>query len=183
MRTVILYASMLVMGYITACKTVPEGMSEVKSPFSGSKYESNRRWFRATASGESMNLETSKDKALLSAKQRLAGQIQTQVKNVAESYKGERQADNTLDEYNERFQQMTREVMNQVLVEAQIMETKTYVTKDKRYTTFVALEARKRIVYRRLKDVAKSKTSLSEADKKYISEMMDKAIKDLEDED
>jgi hypothetical protein len=182
MKTQILL-SMLVIGSLTACRTAPEGMTEMKSPFSGNKYESNRRWFRATASGESMNLETSKDKALLSAKQRLAGQIQTQVKNVAESYKGERQADNTLGDYNERFQQLTREVMNQVLVEALIMETKTYTTKDQRYTTYVAMEARKKAVYRRLKDMAQARTSLSEADKKYISEMLDKAIKDLEDED
>lgn len=175
--------AMLVIGWMTACKTAPEGMTEVKSPFSGNKYESNNRWFRATASGESMNLETSKDKALLSAKQRLAGQIQTQVKSVSESYKGERQAGNTLDEYNERFQQLTREVMNQVLVEAQIFDTKTYTTKDKRYVTYIALEARKKSVYKKLREIAQTRATLSEADKKYISDMLDKAIKDLHDGD
>ena len=62
---------------ISGCSFKMAGMKEVKEPFSGSKYASNGRWFRGTGSGESMNLETSKDKAMLSAKQRLASGVQT----------------------------------------------------------------------------------------------------------
>lgn len=174
---------MLVIGSITACKTVPDGMTEVKTPFSGNKYESNNRWFRATASGESMNMETAKDKALLTAKQRMASQIQTQIKNVSESYKGERQADQTLGEFNERFQSLTREVMSQILVDVNLFDTRTFQTKDKKYVIYVALESRKKVVYQKLKEIAQTRSSLSEADRKYIQQMLDKTIQDLGDND
>ena len=169
---------------LAACKTKMEGMQEVKTPFSGNKYEGNLRWFRAVASGESMNLETSKDKALLSAKQRLAASVQTQLKQVSESYKGERMVGDNLGDINERFQQLTREVLNQVLVEVQVIDEKVY-QKDqgKTYVTWVAIEARKRRVYMKLKEIANTRTSLSDADKAYISKMMDEAIRETGDTD
>lgn len=164
-----------------ACSPKMEGLKEVKGPFNGNKYESNGRWFRATGSGESMSLETSRDKASLMAKQRLASGIQTQIKNVSEDYKGERQADNTIGDFNDRFQQLTREVMNQVIVEIQTIDEKTYQKTDKTYITYVAFEARKKTVYKKLKEIAMQKQSLSDKDKKQVQEMIDKAIKDLDD--
>ncbi len=169
---------------LIGCKSKMEGMNEVKTPFSGSKYEGNNRWFRAVASGESLDLETSKDKALLSAKQRLASNVQTQIKSVSENYKGERIVGDNMGDFNERFQQLTREVMNQVLVEVQTIDEKVYQNPtNKRYTTWVALEARKKNVYKKLKEIANTRTSLSDKDKAYISKMMDEAIKELNDND
>ncbi len=166
----------------TACKTKMENMSEVKTPFSGNKYESNKRWFRAVASGESMNLETSKDKAMLSAKERLAASIQTQLKSVTENYKGERIVGDNMGDFNERFQQLTREVTNQTLVEVQLIEQKVFQNNtNKNYVTWVALEARKRIVYKKLKEIANTRSTLSDKDKAYINQMLDDAIKELDD--
>ncbi len=166
---------------ISGCSFKMAGMKEVKEPFSGSKYESNGRWFRGTGSGESMNLETSKDKAMLSAKQRLASGVQTQIKTVSEEYKGERQADNAIGDFNDRFQSLTREVMSQILIEVQTIDSKTFQKSDRTYVSYVALEARKKTLYKKLKEIAAQKTSLSDKDKKYIQEMMDKAIKNLDD--
>jgi hypothetical protein len=166
-----------------SCSPKMEGMTEVKGPFTGNKYETNGTWFRGVGSGESMNLETSKDKALLAAKQRLASSIQTQIKTVSEEYKGERQADAAIGDFNDRFQSLTREVMNQVLVEVQTIDEKTYQKKDRNYITYVALEARKKTVYKKLKEIALQRQSLSDKDKKYIQEMMDQTIKNLNDGD
>lgn len=165
------------------CKTKMPGMTEVNTPFKGNKYESNKRWVRAVASGESMSLETSKDKAMLTAKQRLASSMQTEIKQVAENYKGERQVDGTIGDFNERFQQLTREVMSQLLVEVQTIDEKVYQNDQKNYVTWVALEARKKTIYKKLKEQAKMRQSLSEKDKAVIEQMIDSAIKDLEDQD
>lgn len=182
-RSIYVLAITIIMALI-ACKSTPDGMNEVKTPFRGNKYESNRRFFRAVGSGESMNLETSRDKAMLTARQRLAAEVQTQIKNVSENYKGERTVGDNMGDFNERFQQMTREVMSQVLVETQVFDSRTFVSKDtKRYTTYVAMEARKRTVYRKLKEITQTSTSLSEADRANISRMIDEAIKDTGDED
>jgi hypothetical protein len=177
------YLIIILLGLTTlySCSPKMDGMTEVKGPFNGSKYEGNKRWFRATGSGESMNLETSKDKALLTAKQRLASSVQTTIKTVSEDYKGERQADNTIGDFNDRFQAITREVMSQVLVEVQTIDEKTYQNKSKNYVTYVALEARKKTVYKKLKEIAMQKQSLSDKDKKQVQEMIDKAVKDLDD--
>lgn len=167
---------------ITACKSNKE-LTEVKTPFRGNAYESNNRWFRATGSGESLNLETSKDKALLAAKQRLAATIQTQIKQVSESYKGERMVGDDMGDFNERFQQLTREVMNQVLVDVRTIDEKTFQqTGNKHYVTWVALEARKRDVYKQLKAIAASKPGLSDKDKAYIKHLMDDALAELKDD-
>ncbi|MFA6259947.1 MAG: hypothetical protein WC760_00625 [Bacteroidia bacterium] len=165
------------------CKTKMPGMTEVQTPFTGNKYESNNRWVRAVASGESMHLETSKDKALLSAKQRLAAGVQTQIKQVSENYKGERQADETIGDFNERFQQLTREVMNQILVEIQTIDERVFQNGQRNYVTWVALEARKKTIYNKLKEQAKLRQSLSDKDKATIEKMIDQAIADLDDKD
>jgi hypothetical protein len=179
--------SILILALLTVvgigCKTKMPGLTEVNTPFKGNKYESNKRWVRAVASGESMSLETSKDKAMLTAKQRLASGMQTEIKQVAENYKGERQVDGTIGEFNERFQQLTREVMSQILVEVQTVDEKVYQNDKKNYVTWVALEARKKTIYKKLKEQAKMRQSLSEKDKAVIEQMIDSAIKDLEDEE
>jgi len=166
---------------IYGCSFKMPGLKEVKEPFTGGKYESNGRWFRGTGSGESMSLETSKDKAMLLAKQRLAAGVQTQMKTVSEEYKGERQADKAMGDFNDRFQSLTREVMSQVLIEVQMIDSKTFQKSDRTYICYVALEARKKTLYKKLKEIAAQKTSLSDKDKKYIQEMMEKAIKNLDD--
>ena len=73
--------SLLIIG--TACNSSKDGLKKVKTPFSGSSYESNRRFFRSVASGESINLETARSKALLTANQRLASSVQTEKKTEA----------------------------------------------------------------------------------------------------
>lgn len=158
-------------------------MTEVNSPFKGGKYEGNNRWVRSIASGESMNLETSKDKALLTAKQRLASDVQTQIRNVTENYKGERNADGTIGDFNERFQQMTREVMSQILVEVQTIDEKVYQKPNQNYITWVALEARKKTIYNKLKEQAKLRQTLSDKEKESVEKMIDEAIKELNDKD
>lgn len=167
---------------VSSCKSKMDGMNEIKTPFSGNKYEGNNRWFRAVASGESMNLETSKDKAILSAKQRLASSVQTQLKQVTESYKGERMVGDNLGDFNERFQQLTREVMNQALVEVQTIDEKVYQNPtNKHYVTWVALEARKKKVYKKLQEIAQTRKNLSDNDKAYINQLLEQTIKELND--
>ncbi len=172
---------LIAVSMVVACKTKMPGLTEVNTPFTGNKYESNKKWARGIGSGESMSLETSKDKARLTAKQRLASDVQSQLKNVTENYKGERNADGSIGDFNERFQQLTREVMNQILVEVQTIDEKLYQNDKKNYITWVALEARRKTIYKKLKEQVKLKASLSEKDKEVIEKMIDQAIVELED--
>lgn len=181
MKRIIALSSICIM-LLMACGA-PKGLTEVKSPFSGSSYEGNNRYFRATASGESTDMETAKSKAMLTAKQKLASFVQTQIKQVAENYSGERQADNNIAEFNARFQQLTREVLNQVLVEINVIGDKTYKNEKGNFVNYVALEARKKDVYLKLKEIALQRQSLNEKDKQFVQQMIDKAIQDCGDDD
>ncbi|MCC6684309.1 MAG: hypothetical protein IT247_04490 [Bacteroidia bacterium] len=175
---------MMAATFVFACgtrkKSTTEGMTEVTGPFSAKKYQSDRRFFRATGSGESINLEAARSQAMLLAKQRLASAVQTQIKSVQEAYSSDRKAE-AGTEFEQRFQNLTREVLNQIIVDVATIGDKTFQKTDKSYVAHIAIEARKKTTYKKLKEIAKQKTTLSDKDKKYIEEMIDSAIKDLDD--
>jgi hypothetical protein len=163
----------------SSCSSM-KGLTKVKEPLSGSSYEGNRRFFRATGSGESRDAETAKSKALLLAKQRLASFVQTQVNQVSENYSAERQIADNLGDFNTRFQQLTREVLSQTIVDIAIIGDKTYKNDKGNYISYIALEARKKVVYEKLKEISLNRKNLTPDDRKAIAEMIDKAIKDAD---
>jgi len=165
-----------------ACGTF-NGNKAIKTPFRGGNYESNRRFFRSVASGESVNLETAKSKAILTANQRLASSVQTEIKSVTENYQNERNIGGNLGDFGERFQQLTREVMSTKLMGASLHGEKVFQQKDKTYQVWVAMELRKRELYKRLKQQAQLDQKLSDAQRKAVSEMIDKQIEDLNDKE
>ncbi|MDZ4668925.1 MAG: hypothetical protein SGJ00_13750 [bacterium] len=167
--------------FAASCNSSKDGLKKVKIPFSSSAYESNRRFFRSVASGESINLETARSKALLTANQRIASSVQTELKNVSESYQNERNVDGNLGMFGERFQQLTREVMSTTLIGSTKMDEKIYQKKDNTYQVWVAMELRKKEMYKKLKEQALLKNTLSESEKKAISEMIEKSITELDD--
>ena len=103
------------------------------------------------------------------------------MKQVSEDYSNERRVGNNLGDFNERFQQLTREVLNEVLVDINIIGDKVFQKEDNTYVSYVALEARKKTVFKKLKEIASLTTSLNDKDKQIIKEMIDKSIKDLDD--
>lgn len=183
MKKIIAYLSIAVLTALVACNSSKNGMIQVKTPFKGNAYESNRRFFRSVASGESINMETAKSKALLTANQRIASSVQTEIKNVTENYLNERKDGTQLGDYGERFQQLTREVMSTSINGMRTFDEKVFMKADKSYVVWVAVEARKKEIYKRMKQNAKARASLSEAEKKAIEEMIDKAIEDTGDTD
>lgn len=122
-------AMIIVLIMVASCSSQKNGLTEVKTPFKGNAYESNRRFFRSVASGESISLETAKSKALLTANQRIASLVQTEIKNVTENYLNERKDGANLGDYGERFQQLTREVMATSINGMRTIDEKIYQNK------------------------------------------------------
>lgn len=183
MKKFIFLSSAWILLSIVACKSSFNGMEQVKIPFKGNAYESNRRFFRSVASGESINMETARSKALLTANQRIASSVQTEIKNVTENYLNERKDGAQLGDYGERFQQLTREVMSTSINGMRTFDEKIFMKPDKTYVVWVAVEARKKEIYKRMKQQAKERSTLSEKEKKAIDEMIDKAIAETGDTD
>ena len=138
-------ASAVIFGSMfTSCKSKQE-VSEVKNEklievfCSGDDYRSDKSNFRANSIGESSDQVTARKKAMSNAKADLAGLIQTVIKGTTDNYVNSREFNN-VEEVEERFESLTREVLNQQLNNIKVICEKQTVTKEGRYKTYVAIE-------------------------------------------
>jgi molecular chaperone DnaK (HSP70) len=136
--------------FLPACKSKKEvptksitpeqaGEVEVKLYCSGSEYFSTKEILRANAVGESMDQNTSKKKALNEARTQLASSINTVLKATIDNYVNSREFNNK-EEIQERFEGLSREVINQELSGTRIICEKLTKTSQNTYKTYLALE-------------------------------------------
>lgn len=165
---------------IPSCKNTSSTLgTEVKEPLSGSKYESNNRWFRSVGKGVSMKDNIAESKADMDAKTELAGQVQVTMKNVTDAYASETgYADKA--EITEKFQGLSRQVMNTNLADLRKIDQKKYYDGEK-YTVYIAYEIKKGAMLRFMKKRAKVDEKLNEAERKAIEEILDEELQKLED--
>jgi hypothetical protein len=117
----------------------PEDEVLVNVYCSGDDYFSNDKFFRANAVGESMDQSTSKKKAMSNAKADLASAIQTTIKGTIDNYVNSREVNN-VEELSERFEGLTREVINQELIGTKTICEKVTKTSQGNYKTYIAIE-------------------------------------------
>jgi hypothetical protein len=98
-----------------------------------------KKFFRANAVGESMDQATSKKKSMSNAKADLASAIQTTIKGTIDNYVNSREVNN-VEEVSERFEGLTREVINQELVGTKTICEKVTKTANGNYKTYIAIE-------------------------------------------
>ena len=122
-------------------KSISETTSseEITLPFSDSKYQTDKDYFRAIQSGLSPDLATAKKIALQNAKTELASNVQTIIKAVTDNYTNQRTVGNRM-EFENKFEELSRQVTNQKLTNVRVMGEKTFQEKDGRYTYWVAIE-------------------------------------------
>ncbi|MES2780503.1 MAG: hypothetical protein V4651_11455 [Bacteroidota bacterium] len=174
----------------TACKSkkvAPSidkqtGAIEMAVPFSTKEFQSDKENFRAKASGNSMDLTTSKKIALQNAKSEMAGLIQTTIKKVTEQYTNQRQVSST-QEFSNKFEEMAREVTNQDLIDVRVIGEKIFQEPTKNYTYWVAIEANKQTILTGIdKGISKNSKLQQDYDKKKFEEIfnqeMDKLAKE-----
>lgn len=122
-----------------AASTKDQGETLIEVYCSGPEYQSNNEYFRANQVGESVDQATAKKKATSNARADLAAAIETQVKGVIDNYVNSREMNN-LEEAEERFESLTREVINQKLTGVKTICEKTTKTSTGNYKTYIALE-------------------------------------------
>lgn len=103
---------------------------------------SDKNFFRADAQATSQDMSLSREKALTSAKQRLAGLINTKIKSVTDRYVNETEV-GTNSDFEQKFENLTREVVNQTLVDIAIVCEKNFQEATGKYTTYIAIEVDK----------------------------------------
>jgi hypothetical protein len=132
---------------LTACGTTKSlqkvtGSTEIKVPLEGKEYTTNSEVFRAKNYGKSPDLATAKKIALLNAKSELASNINSIIKKVAEQYINQRTVGNA-QEYESKFEENTREVVNQTLKDVVIIGEKIFKETDGSFTYWIAIETNK----------------------------------------
>jgi hypothetical protein len=100
---------------------------------------SDKKFFRAFAMATSADLQLSKEKALLAAKQKLVTLIKSTTKTVTDRYINERGFGKT-PEIEQKFENITREVANETISNIVMACEKSSVLDDGRYRSFVAIE-------------------------------------------
>ncbi len=155
------------------------GAVEISVPFNSKEYQSDKENFRAKASGNSMDLTTSKKIALQNAKSEMAGLVQTTIKKVTEQYTNQRQVSST-QEFSNKFEELAREVTNQSLQDVKIIGEKILKESNNTYTYWVAIEANKQTVLNGIdKGIGQNKKLEQDYDKKKFEEIYNMEMEKL----
>jgi len=176
-----LLLSMLSLFLLMACGANNPMGKEIKEPFSGSKYESNNRYFRATGTATSSKDAIAQSKAEMQARTGLAQQLQTTIQVVTDNYSKDVQGQH-VNEAIERFETLVREVTNTTLADIRVIGQEKYMNQDGNYTVYVAMEIRKATMYRTMKKLARQDERLSAAALEDIERLLDEKIEEAETE-
>lgn len=176
-----IWTGIAMVALMVGCSSSPFG-KKVNEPFTGSAYESNNRFFRASGKGTSSQDNIARGKADIDAKTILAGQINTTMKQVADQYLGQTENERAAD-VADKFQSLARQVMNTDMADLRkIGEKKYYNEKTKEYTVFMAYEIKKNAMFRFMKKQAKVDQTINERQMDLINKILDEQIKETEDE-
>lgn len=187
---VVLVALMAVMMMMTACKTAKQGPTttyqkeaaaqKIIVPFSDKQYQTDKEFFRAKNSGKSPDMATSKKIALMNAKTELAAAIQSTLKSVTEQYTNQRSVANA-QEYENKFEEMAREVVSQQLNDVRTIGEEVYKESDNTYTYWVAIEMPKDAIQQALNDrISKDSKLQLDFDKHMFEKTFDAEMQKFE---
>jgi hypothetical protein len=177
MKRLILFSLVL-----ASCASGPLG-KKVKEPFTGNAYESNNRFFRGTGKGESSQDNIARGKADIEAKQQLAGQVETNMKQVSDQYLGQTENERAAD-VADKFQSLVRATMNTQIADLRkIGEQKYFNEKENKYTVFMAYEIKKNAMFRFMKKQAKTDKTIDERQMAVIDKILDEEIRKADEAD
>lgn len=145
-RNIFLLASLAVFIILSGCKSKEkvvkvedQGETLIEVYCSGPEFQSDNEFFRANQVGESVDQATAKKKAMSNTRAELAAAIETTVKSVVDNYVNSRELNN-VEEAEERFEALSREVVNQKLTGVKTICEKTTRTSTGNYKTYIAIE-------------------------------------------
>jgi hypothetical protein len=126
---------------VAAQPTYPD-MKEVITPCSDTEFRSDATFFRATGSSSSQDQSTCKRKALLDANTNLAASVNRTIKSVTDRYTNERRI-GVASEFEEKFDQLVRDVVNQQLSNVTTVCSKMFTKTDGLFYSYIAVEVQK----------------------------------------
>jgi len=137
-------AAIVMLPALQSCKSskkvaAPAGETPLTMYCSGPEYFSDSEYFRANNSAESANQSMAKRKAMSNARLDLAQQIETQVKAVIDNYFSSYTSNENIED-KERYEGLSREVVNQKLNGIRTICEQFTQTSAGNYKCYVAIE-------------------------------------------
>lgn len=148
----------------------------INIPFSTKEYKTDKDFFRASASGKSPDMATSKKIAMLNAKSEMATNIQSTVKKVSEQYTNQVSVGNKM-EFEAKFEELQREVVSQKMTDVRIAGEKILKQPDGSFEYWICLEMGKDAIVNGLNGSEKNKLNY---DKKKYEEIFNQEMQKLE---
>ena len=118
---------------------IPASEVEVVIPCSGPDFFTNKKYFRANSIGESLDQVVSKRKALSNARAELAASVKVLIESVVDNYVKSSEFNN-LEQVEERFEGLNREVIKEELVGIKTICEKLTKTATGKFKTYIAIE-------------------------------------------
>jgi hypothetical protein len=159
---------------MAGCSSKSPMGERVKEPFSGSKYESNNRFFRATGKGTSSKSNIARGKADIEAKNILAAQINSTMRSVTDQYLAETSNDNASD-IADKFQSLSRQVVNTNMADLRKIGEEKYYD-GTTYTVYIAYEIHKNSMFRFMKKQARTDARIDARTRKAMEDILDRQI-------
>ena len=185
MKKIVLFSALLLMGLVVfnGCSkkaSEPRGRQEISEPFSTPEYFSDNEYFRATGQGQSPRMSTARKIAETNARRALADEVQSRVKAVTDQYVQQRNISDAT-EVSQKFEDMTRIVVNQELTNATVFDRKTFQEKDGSYTHYVAIQMPLDPVKRGIENrISKDEKLRQDYDKKKFEETFNSEMEKME---
>lgn len=185
MRNLLMVAGIFTFAFMLAScggsKKAPDPSfgKEINVPCNDDEYRTDAKFFRGTGNGISTDLSTAKSKARIDAQTNLSRSISTTMKSVADRYVNERQVGDA-QEFEQKFEQMTREVINQELNNVEVACNKTLQMKDGKYQVFQALQVPKDQVLNNIKNrISKDQKLQLDYDKMKFEQVFNEEMEKL----
>ena len=186
--TLTLTTSLLAGIVLVSCKSKKEaatvtvkdtGFKKVESPLSDKQYKSDDQHFRARGIGESQDETAARKIAFMNAKSELASLIQTTMKKVSDQYTNQRTVGKD-KEYENKFEEMTREVTNLEMANMREIGTETYTNEQGLYKVYLVVEAKKDEIFQKMDSRISSDKKLQlDYDKAKFQQVFDEEMKKL----
>ena len=157
-----------------------KGEKEITMHCFGSDFFSTKTKLRSSGLGESMDRMTAIKKAKNEAKTALAGTIETRIKATIDNYVNSREFNNK-EQVEERFEGLSREVIDQKLSNVKTICEKLTQKEDGKYVAYLAVEMKAGDLLEAINDrITKEETLRVDYDYEKFKETFDKEIEKLE---
>lgn len=175
-------ALLLIVGCHKKLKQTDSNFKKIDTPFDASKYYSDKKHYRATGEGKSLDLTVAKRIAETNARQAMAAQIEVKVRSVGEQFLQNREISNHM-ETTSKFEDLTRTVIDETLTQVKIIGQQSYQNKKRKsgeYIHYVAMEMPTTAITDRMADkITVDETLKQDFDLQKFREIYEKELEEF----